>query len=781
MVNRQGANAAKAAEADAKDKSRTQASGLGTLDSPVVGVSELAETFQVSERAVRKNGSVHGRYGEPAEPGTHIYLVDRLRPEDRDKIKARREALRRKAAVEALHEVKPVGKICPFGLLDLTEKQAAEAAARRDFILWVERQCKERGLTQAQGCQRAYWEAFENASACSFAMLLTTGKSEGNQITYPMFNAWSVKWNPYRDQRDRTSQHQWWALADRCQGNPRDRAGDERYWNHIALLYECQNGLELSLAWDAACDKGEKLGWGAAPTLRQVRYFYAMKADRAAVKARRLGDKWIYNNLDLTVRRDWSSYKVGDVWFSDHHEFNVFVRIRQGNGWRAVRPWITQFLDAPTFHEVASIIRPRDPDGDVVLDTWRKAVATLGWSAATIYFDNGKDYRSIGGKAGRYVTDLDEKRCETTGKILGVQSVFALPFNARVKPCELDFGITERKFERRWPTYCGHNTERFKILYPTLKAEKLQTYGGAENDPLRGCLVNPELVPTFEEFCAAYYQWRAEVREQMTSDGIMLDGKSPAQAWADGLPQCQRPRLDETTRFVAFLRAVGKPQRVDRGAVVWFKRGESKRDWLRYHSRALEPYLVSGEEVLVKVDVSDISQAYVFRWAERAGWRLIDCGGLHGGCPAVADIAPGTPMEAVRDTLRENRSRRKAIRLGVDAEKQQEALSELARGGSATESEIMLGRGSMREQVTATTQRIDDRKAKRNAVDAILAAEVQEEDTRRYKFGADGDGDVQGPRSKVQGLDESADGGPRSVVAEADESAAVGAAENVNQ
>jgi len=381
------------------------------------------------------------------------------------------------------------------------------------------------------------------------------------------------------------------------------------------------------------------------------------------------------------------------MWFSDHHLFNVFVRIPAPwapGYWLAVRPWITQFLDCPTMHEVASIIRGRDPDGDVILETWRKAVDALNWSAETVVFDNGKDYRSIGGPRIK-LKALDESKMSTTASILGVRASFALPFNARAKPCELDFSEVEEKFERRWPTYCGHNTERFKVIWPSLKREKLAKFDG-ENNPVRGCLVNPELVPTLDEFADAYYTWRRDERESKPIEGIMLDGAIPAVAWADGLKACQRPAIDAQTRFVAFLRAFQKPQRVGKGGVVWFKRGERQRDWIRYASPALFDYLASGQEVLVKIDTRDVAQCYVFREIA-TGWKLIDCGGPMGGCPSVADIPANTGMELVRDSQRANRQTRKAIRAGENAIEREAALREFAGqiGGTDTEANLIRG------------------------------------------------------------------------------------------
>ena len=701
--------------------------GLQSAVSPdaPANVAELMAALEITKQGVQKNAR-NGHYGAPIREGVHIYQLGNFRhAEDREKVIARRESLRRRSAVVALEEAYAPDGRCPWGILDLTDKERRSAELRKELVLWVEQTSRERGLDIKTAVGKAYWFAVENAD-CKFRELLATGKAKGNQIRYWNVTEWAAKWNKYR--RSPGDESQWWSLADRYCHGTQARSGDERYWNHIALLYEQINGMSLTDARAAAVRVGEKEGWpGEAPSYKQVKYWYRHKADRAAVNARRRGEKYIYNTLDLSARRIWPE-GIGNIWCSDHHEFNVFVRVPAlwaPGYWTAVRPWITQFLDVPSMHEVASIIRAREGDGDVILDTWRRAVEQLGWSAETVYFDNGKDYRSIGGKTVR-LKPLDESRCTTTGQILGVRALFAMPFNARAKPCEMDFGLWVSKFEKSWDTFCGENAERFKLIWQVLKRERLATYDG-ESNPLKGCLINPDLVPTLEHFTAEYYRWRTEIREKATSDGIMLNGKSPAQAWQAGLLTCARPKIDPETRFVAFLRAFSKPCQVGKGGTVFLKRGESQRDWIRYHSPELLPFLISGEEVLVKVDVNDVRQAYVFRWIEDHGWKLINCGGLHGGAPSIADIPAGTGMEQVRDLARYQRSRRKLYRQADRQQAQDEVFANLHRHELPTanpgEAALILGAGNLRQQMDA---QVETRKANRRAVDDLESLTTDE-------------------------------------------------------
>jgi hypothetical protein len=362
-------------------------------------------------------------------------------------------------------------------------------------------------------------------------------------------------------------------------------------------------------------------------------------------------------------------------------------------------------------HVVGYTIRTEKGDGDVILSTWQRAVAETGFCASTVTFDNGKDYASIGGKRGRHFSPLDVDRVSTAGAILGVRVSFKLPHNPRSSPCEMWFAQMA-PFEKSWPTFCGENAERLSQIWPALAREKLAVHGGSEDDPARGCLVNPHLVPTLAEYAVEFDRWLCEERETKVSNGVMLDGKSPEQAWREGLPNHKGHPVEDGTRFFAFLRAFSKPQTVGKGCVVWYRPGESKRSWIRYHSRALEPFLLSGAEVLVKINTEDVSHAYVFEWVEGSGWKLIDCDGPNGSCPAVSDIPRNTGTEQVREITRQNRGRRKAIRQGINAQEQEAAFESLRRSGvvhrdaSDTEIALTVPRERMAAEVDATAREI---------------------------------------------------------------------------
>lgn len=692
---------------------------LKTSTADYVRVDELVPALGIKACAVRK-AARKGRFG-PAIAGAHIYDLTLLAPADRDRVLARREAVHRRESVEALQEAVPV-EPAPLALISLTDHQQKIARARADLCLWIANCQKERGLNRQQAVTRAQFHALENRD-CKFIILLGEGQKDESAITLRNVENWLARWRPHH--RHDADDHNFQALADlrvqgaaaRCHKTPE---GDPRYWHRIALLYEHTDELTLVAAWQEALRVGRLRDWGAHPQYHQVKYWYRRRKDRADVTARRQGAKFIYNVIDTPNRRDWSGMPPGSMWYADHHLCNNYVAVpkRSAPGfYYMARPTLTIFLDCPSTHIVGYTLRAEKGDGDVILTTWQRAVNGLGWCAETIVFDNGKDYSSIGGKPKKHFSPLDTTRCSNTGAILGVRVSFKLPFNARSSPCEMWFAQMAR-FEKSQPAFSGENIERHNIIWPTLAREKLAVHGGDISDPVSGCLVNPHLISTLGEYIAAFDRWLNDEREKSISDGIMLDGTSPELFWRAHVAHHVGKPVPPDIARVAFMRAFQKPQVVQKGSVVVFRRGESSRSWIRYHSHALDPYLISGEEVLVKIDVQDVSHAYVFRWLENQGWQLIDCGGPHGGCPSRADIPAGTGTELVREAVRANNARRKQIRQGINAEEQEAAFDEMRRSGTvrsdATDTEIVLTNPTavapqrVRERVTQNNQSRND-------------------------------------------------------------------------
>jgi hypothetical protein len=172
--------------------------------------------------------------------------------------------------------------------LVLTESQRQIAIARIDLLLRVEEVKAHSGINDKQAILRAIVFAEMN-EGCSFRVLLNKGHHGNNAINYENVMRWRGLWKLHRrHDRDRMNYPD---LAPKDKGparmrDPSKRHGDARYWHHIALFYDPENGVELIDAWNLARAKGERHGWGEWPSYLQVQDWYLRTAHRRAMTGR---------------------------------------------------------------------------------------------------------------------------------------------------------------------------------------------------------------------------------------------------------------------------------------------------------------------------------------------------------------------------------------------------------------------------------------------------------------------------------------------------------------
>lgn len=177
--------------------------------------------------------------------------------------------------------------------------------------------------------------------------------------------------------------------------------------------------------------------------------------------------------------------KVNEVWFGDHHVFDVFVLDDQG---RAVRPWLTAWTDAKSGCMVGWALS-LNPNSDTIVESLTRAIGvTKGsefWGAPnTIYIDNGKDYRCtrLEGKneseysQGQLNISLNQDYALL--KLLGIKTVHAIPYRAWSKTIERIFGTIERGWiQGALPGFCGNDPQkRPESLNDDIKNKRLLRY-----------------------------------------------------------------------------------------------------------------------------------------------------------------------------------------------------------------------------------------------------------------------------------------------------------------
>lgn len=244
----------------------------------------------------------------------------------------------------------------------------------------------------------------------------------------------------------------------------------------------------------------------------------------------REGGKYFSDRYMPYTERDYENLAPNDRWVSDHHLWDVFVRVSDGEGgWKAIRPWGTYWMDMRTRKVVASIVRNGDPNSDVVVCSFGIGVEAFG-VPRSVLLDNGRDYKA---------KDVFNAQCEEVINSLAVNlqldTVYAIPYNAKAKPIERTFDTFEQQFGKLHPTYAGSNAKA--------RPESLQTLDIMD-------------YPTLDEFISMHDQFVYEVYNNSPHSGSYMHGKSPNQMYA-ALPFSVR-RVTKEVLYFSLMRVKGK-------------------------------------------------------------------------------------------------------------------------------------------------------------------------------------------------------------------------------
>ena len=167
---------------------------------------------------------------------------------------------------------------------------------------------------------------------------------------------------------------------------------------------------------------------------------------------RREGMKAYHDKVEPYIERDISKIEVGDVLIADGHVLNFQV-INPFTG-KPTRATLVGFLDWKSTALVGYEIMMTE-NTQCIASALRNAILNLGIIPKVVYQDNGKAFKS------KYFqnTDFDEGIFNGVYANLGIHSVFAKPYNARVKVIERFFLDFQEEFEKLMPSYIGTSIE----------------------------------------------------------------------------------------------------------------------------------------------------------------------------------------------------------------------------------------------------------------------------------------------------------------------------------
>ena len=199
------------------------------------------------------------------------------------------------------------------------------------------------------------------------------------------------------------------------------------------------------------------------------------------------GEKALSDKVEPYIKRDASLLDVGDILVADGHKL-AFQVINPFTG-KPCRATLVGFLDWKSTALVGYEIMLEE-NTQCIASALRNAIINLDMIPKIVYQDNGRAFRA------KYFTDdkgFGELGFYGLYAKLGIETVFARPYNARAKVIERFFKEFQEGFEKLMPSYVGSSI----INKPAYLKRNEKFHKNLHKD----------FVPTFEETIKMINMW----------------------------------------------------------------------------------------------------------------------------------------------------------------------------------------------------------------------------------------------------------------------------------
>ncbi len=328
---------------------------------------------------------------------------------------------------------------------------------------------------------------------------------------------------------------------------------------------------------------------------------YVRNMDKAMCIRAREGQKAFDDKCMPYIERDYSLLHPNQFWVSDHHLWDIFVRVPDNKGgWKLERPWGSYWMDMRTRKIMSSIIRTESPNSDVVLCSFGLGVEHFGIPNG-VRLDNGKDYkaRDMFYPEGHYIVSEDDERkiFRSLASNLQIDVTYAIPYNAKAKPIERVFNTFEEQLGKKYPSYAGSNAKQ--------RPEDLK-----ELDIMD--------VITLEEFIEHHNRYVYEIYNNAKHSGDAMGGKSPN---AD-IPFTIR-RASKEVLYFSLMRVKGQ-RTVQRNGITFKGIHFYNDNCINYIGQKVTArYDPTKPEILYVFDVNE-NFLFVAEEIQKQGWNLTD-------------------------------------------------------------------------------------------------------------------------------------------------------------
>ena len=232
------------------------------------------------------------------------------------------------------------------------------------------------------------------------------------------------------------------------------------------------------------------------------------------------GEKALSDKVEPYIKRDASLLEVGDIFVADGHKL-AFQVINPFTG-KPCRATLVGFLDWKSTALVGYEIMLEE-NTQCIASALRNAIINLDMIPKVVYQDNGRAFRA------KYFTDdkgFTELGFQGLYSKLGIETVFARPYNARAKVIERFFKEFQEGFEKLLPSYIGSSIQD-KPAY-MMRNEKLHKSW------------HNEYIPTIEETIKMIDMWLSFKNSQPCPN-------APDKTIAEVLSERKRQNIDINT------------------------------------------------------------------------------------------------------------------------------------------------------------------------------------------------------------------------------------------
>lgn len=338
----------------------------------------------------------------------------------------------------------------------------------------------------------------------------------------------------------------------------------EKAWDMFYTLY--MTTQKRSIQW---CYDKTKLAFPDVPSVSAFKRKVSTIPEYAILKYRK--GKKAFNDAMPHMIRDKSDVMSNDIWCSDHHRADVFVKNSTGH---VIRPWITIFTDIRSTKIMSFIAREADPNTTVVKKCLRLGIEKYG-VPNEIYTDNGKDYTA---------KELSEEYPLSVMNVLGIGKVTATPYHGQAKPVERFFRTLEERFGKMFYSYAGNDAKN--------RPEHMQKTNKV--------LDKDKDIPSLEFYIEKLTEYVSEYNNT-AHHGDGMDGRTPNQVYSENITEI-REIGDSNALRLLFGKTVERT--VQKNGIAMYN------NTFTNHDGKLIPYY--DRKVMVTYDPDDLETVYIF-------------------------------------------------------------------------------------------------------------------------------------------------------------------------